>query len=360
MSKFNRDCCDAVAGNTRAGKFLHQLLFWLNSPKAPVFGGHRWVAFTHERWSTKTGFTVNQIRRILTALGHKKKYIVREQHRYGNKVPNFIRVSAECIEALCAAQVAQKCGAQAAQKCAALYKTKDINEGKKKIATGFAVATPEAGLPGKASGGDKSCILPASGYPEETGEAANVIPFPGQGGPDMTISTSKEVAAGFAAAKLKPIDTLKPDKVATLVGVFREHFKKIGHVAPAVTNKARGQFKHLIKVLPDGKALEIFAHALANWFDVTYAAEKQGAFKSPEYPELGYLVKFQHVAVDVWQKAQAKAKVAVQQHQPAPDPVQTIAQKSKPVVNGYDPDAKSATLAELLALEAEEELKVAS
>jgi hypothetical protein len=89
------------------------------------------------------------------------------------------------------------------------------------------------------------------------------------------------------------------------------------------------------------------AFALANWFDVTYAAEKQGAFKSPDHPEIGYLVKYQHVAVTLWLKSKLKpAKLA-------PKVVQTIAQPQK----FKDPPV---TLAELLAMEAEEELKAAS
>ena len=62
-----------------------------------------------------------------------------------------------------------------------------------------------------------------------------------------------------------------------------------------------GQFKHLIKALPEGKAPEIVAFALHRWFDVTYRAkEKHGAFKCPDVPQVGFLLKFANVAVDLW------------------------------------------------------------
>lgn len=102
---YNRDCCDEVAGNTRAGKFLHKLVRWTNYTKL-VRDGHRWTALTREGWAEETGLTLDQIRRILTSLG-KAGIIVREQHMFGSKTPNFIRISDHGVAALEAAKSRQ-------------------------------------------------------------------------------------------------------------------------------------------------------------------------------------------------------------------------------------------------------------
>jgi hypothetical protein len=341
MLKFNRDCCDAVAGNTRAGKFLHQLVFWLNSAKAPVFDGQRWVAFTREVWAAKTGLTVDQIRRILMYLA-AEKLIICEQHKHYGKVPNFIRITPKCIEALCAAQVAQKCATQAAQKCATLLdKPKDINEGDKQAANGFAVATLEAEKFDKTPGEEESaCHSKNSGYHPEVGKI--ILNPEGQGGPEM--ATASEIVATILANSKKPIDTLKPDKVYSLVHVWNEHFKTKGKVAPAVTDKVRGQLARLIKIWPKGEAPAVLQHTLSNWFDFNYTAEKDyGGFKSPDMPEMNHLVKYQQVAVTLWLKSK-KAKVT------ASPTVQSVAQKPAPIM----PDNTPMTWDELQALEAAE------
>jgi len=58
--------------------------------------------------------------------------------------------------------------------------------------------------------------------------------------------TKAKLDAEFAAAKLKSIDTLKPDKVASLVHVVAVVYQE-GQVGPGFTNKDLGQLKNLIK-----------------------------------------------------------------------------------------------------------------
>jgi len=101
-------------GNTRAGKLLHKLVFFLNSPKTPVFGGHRWVAFTRERWADKTGLTIDQVKRNPDAPAGERTDHPRTAQHYG-KVPNFIRLSQSASIALCVALAAQKCATQVTQ-----------------------------------------------------------------------------------------------------------------------------------------------------------------------------------------------------------------------------------------------------
>jgi hypothetical protein len=54
----------------------------------------------------------------------------------------------------------------------------------------------------------------------------------------------------------------------------------------------RGQFRHLVRTLRAGEAERVVRFALAHWPVIVRAAEKHhGAFKSPDVPQLGFLVK---------------------------------------------------------------------
>lgn len=314
----NLDRCVEVAGDDRGGRFLRKLFRWHGYTKV-TFGGQKWVALTRSEWANEMGCSLTQLIYTLEKLG-RKGLILREQHRYNStKAVLFVRPSEKALLAMFATP---GCGTSAIPGSGTTA-TPYINPSKKpgeetKTANGSAVAS-----------GEEGCISGVPGYPESTG---NVIPFPNaQGGAGMP--TAHEIAAGFVASAKKPIDTLKPDKVDSLVHVWREHSKEAGKVAPHFTGKARGQLKHLIKTWPKDQALEALAFALANWFDLTTAAEKEGAFKSPAQPELGYLVKYQHIALTLFLKGKAKGKP-----EPVVKPVQSIA----PVLD-KDADDKPAT-----------------
>lgn len=293
MLKTNRDCCDAVAGNPRAGKLLHQLVFWLNSPRAPVFGGHRWVAFTRDQWAEKCSLTFDQVRRSMMEIA---QLIVREQHKYGGKVPNFIRLSTKGVEALCAAQVAQKCATQAAQKCATLSKLKDLVtvEKKQKIASASGVASL-----GESKDSEKV-------VPEKQEQQTKVISFPDQG--ETPVATVAEIAkiaetlpAMFVADATKPLKDYHPDSAEPLFSIWAK-------TGQTVTMKKRGQLKYLTKTQPTGTVPALVEYAVANWRDITYEAECRNlAFDCPELPEIGFLVKFAHVAVHCKALADKKA-----------------------------------------------------
>lgn len=335
MLKVNRDCCDAVAGNTRAGKLLHQLVFWLNSPRAPIFDGHRWVAFTCEQWAVKTNLSFDQIRLILRAL-LAAGLIVREQHKYGGKVPNFIRLSAACIEALCATQAALNNATQVARNNATLKNNyKDITKEETKYADDFVAASSDSTKIGKS--------------PEEQ-NIGNVVKFPGQGGPEMNAA---EVAKKFAEAQSQKIDTLKPDGGFVLYGVWKSYCVANKIAAPYHSAKFLSQLKYLMKCWPEGQAQPILAFTLSNWFDFTYATkETQGAFNTPGAPQIAFLMKHAHVAVDVWNKS--KSDHAAKKAPVEMKPVQSIAQKPSMA----EQDDKPITFEEIQALEAE--MQVAS
>ena len=115
---------------------------------------------------------------------------------------------------------------------------------------------------------------------------------------------AEQIAAGVYASAKKPIDTLQPDKVASMTHVWNNGFK--GKIAPYVSTKVRGQFKHLIQTWPAGEAPAILEFIMSNWFDFCYAAEKgTNAQNMPDMPQIDRLVKHQQVGVTLYQKLKA-------------------------------------------------------
>ena len=99
--------------------------------------------------------------------------------------------------------------------------------------------------------------------------------------------------------RIKPIEETKiasgppaaaapaPTKVETLEALWRE-----ARPSAPITKKMRGQFRHLVRTLRAGEAERVVRFALAHWPVIVRAAEKHhGAFKSPDVPQLGFLVK---------------------------------------------------------------------
>lgn len=164
------------------------------------------------------------------------------------------------------------------------------------------------------------------------------------------MATVNELTAKFAASVTKPIDTLKPDKVYSLVHVWQLSVKK-GQVAPGFTKKDLGQLKMLIQKWPEGHAPEILAFVLSHWYEMTEAVETETTkYNSPSCPDLGYLLKYKHIAVNLWLKSKLKAKVTKVTAPPVAKPVQSVAQKPAPSVL---PDTTPATWEEMQAIDAE-------
>jgi hypothetical protein len=314
----NLDRCVEVAGDDRCGRFLRKLFRWHSYTKISR-DGQKWVALTRVEWEAELGCSPKQFRLVLEKMT-ARGLIVRERHRYKGVVTMFLRPSDEAYLSVIKGQteLAQKGQTGMAQKGQSYIYNPDIKPGEEtKAATG--VAAPE-----------------------------NVIPFPDQGGSKMA-HKAEDVIKGVELKKKKPIpiDTLKPDKVESFVAVWRKAFIEMGKTAPAITMKMRGQIKQLLAKWPDGQALKLFDCALKNWGEFTYRAEKNyGAFKSPDLPQMGYLLKYAHVAQDLVVKAKA-AEVMMKQQAP----VQTIA-PTEPVKK-YKP----ATLEEIMAIDAEFEKK---
>jgi hypothetical protein len=294
-AKVHLDRCIEVAGEDRTGRFLHRLVRWQPHTRI-IRDGRRWVAWSRARWEQELHLTPQQFRLVLEKLaGCEPPLILRKRYLHHGKATMHVALSDECaIRLVHGLKHPDTIGSKHPDGIGSfhpdVYKNPKKEPGEStKLAVGFAAANSE-----------KVCIPEKNSYPEEVG---NVIILPkAQGGADMT--TAAEIAAQFAAAKPKPIDTLKPDKVASLVSVWQQS----GKLVPSFTKKDLGQLKYLIGKWPAGKSPEILQFVLGHWYEVTEAIETNTTkFNSPASPDLGYLVKYQNIALTCFLKSKMKA-----------------------------------------------------
>ena len=220
--------CIEVAGGDRVGRFLYRLHRWTAFTRI-VRGGVKWVALTYAQWADELAVSYTQFKYLLEKAAAAGQ-VVREQHRFRGLKVLFVRLSDATRAAI--AHTGAQAGAQ-------------TGEGK----------SAQTGL----------------------GKTAQLIRNPTQ----ETIEETK-IACGPPAAAA-PASTPAP----TLEALWRE-----ARPSAPITAKMRGQFRHLVRTLRDGEAERAVRFALAHWPRVVRAAEKHhGAFKSPDVPQLGYLVK---------------------------------------------------------------------
>ena len=220
--------CIEVAGGDRVGRFLYRLHRWTAFTRI-VRGGVKWVALTYAQWADELAVSYTQFKYLLEKAAAAGQ-VVREQHRFRGLKVLFVRLSDATRAAI--AHTSARAGAQA-------------GEGK----------SAQTGL----------------------GKTAQVI----RNSTQETIEETK-IASGPAAAAA-PVPTPAP----TLEALWRE-----ARPSAPITQKMRGQFRHLVRTLRTGEAERVVRYALAHWPRVVRAAEKHhGAFKSPDLPQLGFLVK---------------------------------------------------------------------
>ena len=220
--------CIEVAGGDRVGRFLYRLHRWTAFTRI-VRGGVKWVALTYAQWADELAVSYTQFKYLLEKAAAAGQ-VVREQHRFRGLKVLFVRLSDATRAAI--AHTGARAGAQ-------------TGEGK----------SAQTGL----------------------GKTAQLIRNPTQ----ETIEETK-IACGPPAAAAPA-----PTPASTLETLWRE-----ARPSAPITAKMRGQFRHLVRTLREGEAERVVRFALAHWPRVVRAAEKHhGAFKSPNVPQLGFLVK---------------------------------------------------------------------
>lgn len=77
-------------GSTRDAWLLYRIVYWQRYTKVK-HNGHFWICKTQEEWADETGLPLRSVRRAFEAL-REKKVVITEQHRFGSKTMNFVRI----------------------------------------------------------------------------------------------------------------------------------------------------------------------------------------------------------------------------------------------------------------------------
>jgi len=246
MITLNR--CIEVAGGDRVGRFLYRLHHWTNFTRI-VRGGVKWVALTYAQWAEELAVSYTQFKYLLEKAAAAGQ-VVREQHRFRGLKVLFVRLSDDTRAA-----IAQTDMGKSAQT--------DVGKSAQLIRNSNQEPIEET----KIAGG-----RPAAAAPAPT-QASKPTPTP------IIVTTPTTPTATPTATTTT--------KVETLEALWRQARRS----AP-ITKKMRGQFRHLVRTLRAGEAERAVRFALAHWPRLVRAAEKRhGAFRSPDTPHLGFLVK---------------------------------------------------------------------
>jgi hypothetical protein len=102
----------------------------------------------------------------------------------------------------------------------------------------------------------------------------------------------------------------KPAHEMSLVILWQQTLAELkGLFVGPFTNKQRGQLKQFAKLCPPGKAELVLEHTLHHWLVFITAAETHaGAYKTPASPEVGFLLQYAGIAINLWHKHVTKPK----------------------------------------------------
>jgi hypothetical protein len=118
-----------------------------------------------------------------------------------------------------------------------------------------------------------------------------------------------------------------PDKSSSLEVRWKSLVAEVtGDFVPTFSAKQRGQIKTFAGKCPAGAGVQVLEHTLRHWVPFTSAAEDEaGAYKTPLKPDVGFLLRYVGVAINLWledtqKKAKAASKPPLQSAAPAPPP----------------------------------------
>lgn len=308
MSKRTRQLCHELAQHkTNVGRLLYQILFW--TPKATVeIEGHLWIAKDRQTWQLQAKLTRNQYDRALAYLRHELKFVELKQAFFGGKNITHVRLTDRAKARLEAAFSMQneKPDEKPGEKLHIKKVQEPVITGKKDCGLTPAVST-------------EVCVK----------------------------FSAKDVIASKGSPALLKKQTLTPlDK---LQQVWRDGISEAyGDFVPAFTQQQIGQLKNFAKKCPSSPDSEtVLRYALSHWsLFVQIATNEAGAFNLPTKPQLGPLLKFAQVAINmVIQKNQTQPQAP--KFAPVVQPVQTFAMTGQ---QPSGPHAEKATLEEVMAI----------
>lgn len=319
-----------AGGYPPAEKLLQRILYWW--PKARVTrDGRRWIAKSAVEWCEETGSSVHQHERALARL-RQRGVIETRQMIFGGKSITHLRLLKG------AGADPRSCDTAGPWSC------------------NTAGPTPCRTAGPHIQGGT------TESYSKEvqTGVLAHA---PGPGTTDEQKDSGEDESQGENQSnKVSPNDNVKTDtSLIDLENMWRRIVgKEHDTLVPRFTPHQRGQLRQFVERCPKGQARPVLETCLRDWSSFTDQAEKKaGAFKLPECPDVGFLLRYVGVAVNYHREKVKEAKIAAefQARLKAKASVQTIATpspsepvKTKPTKPEYPADDPPATYEEVMEI----------
>jgi len=307
---------DVRAFGRNAAALIGQIEFWTakaasGHPCVIRRDGYVWVAKSREEWCSELILSLKQFKSALAKLV-RMGVVVSERHLHKNRVTAHFRVDSEARDRAL--------------------------EG----------PTNEA-LEGPNDWSPEGPNIYSEKEEEKENSAGSAAPT--SEGPEMPskVYGVQDMLAGKGRTSKVSTDPDKASKPNALAGVFKAAWSDSypDEFMPSLTHKQLGQLKLFAQSCPQGTAGKVLDWCVRNWSIFTSQAEaKQGAFKSPERPTVGYLLQYLQTAVNA-HKDSTQAPQVTKVKVPAPIPHPTppvIVDAPKP---SLDPDDKLVTLEDM-------------
>lgn len=269
--------CQLATKNTKAALLIYRLAYWM--PKARIKrDGFLWVARSRSEWCDETGLSIDQYNRALRRL-KDIGLVVAEQHLFAGKNVTHMRITELGQKAIGAGDEDKACSNTEGVGCSKI-------EGLK-----------HSGLASHECSESATLYTQGDTYKEVLHGESGTTPAKGSEGliKKKGYSDKNEVTQ-------KSELTHKPSTPSSWESLWRQTiFEVYGEQSPAFTGKQWGQLKHFVKACPQGTAFEVMKFCLQNWalFSID-AKSAAGLKKSPERPDLGFLLKHVGPAVNAW------------------------------------------------------------
>lgn len=282
---------DVRAFGRNDAAFIGQLEYWLTKANAGKNRcvvnrrGVRWVVKSRSEWCDETLLTAQQLRNVLERL-ESRGVIKRERHLFDNKTLAHICIDTGILEAIRAQSGAGPTNSTG--------KGQDTQTGEgPETQTSYI----ETGLETKRDYGPASRpgIVSGPGSAKINGKEKSMSPG----------SSVNEILAGRMRTEPVPVSPENALKPGELAQVFQTAWSDTfpGTYLPPLIAKHYGQLKQIAKACPRGAGGKVIDYCVRHWQDfVATAVAQQGAWKTPQLPDLGFMLSYVQSAVQSWQE----------------------------------------------------------
>jgi hypothetical protein len=330
--------CVEAGGDVVVGLLLSQIVYWYLPDKEgkPKLRIHRhglyWVMKTREDWMEETGLTLEQYKRAVAVLKRKGLVETRVMRRFNGDAVTHLRLLQPIAGATLPlpprwlkpptgwSQTPHADGGKATTQVQIVQKTEKTEEEKEKILISIGETQSSfASNLGSSVKGSNSEGNQEQG--QEQGKSSTKAITP-----NLSIAVQKHP---WWAMNAKEVLKAHQASLNGELGAYWQSRVKLvtenpKAYLPPLTLKQRGQLSHLKKKLGE-MTRPVIAYAVEHWMKfASEAADYAGWSDYPTNPDIGFLLKHHHVAVNLLMPKAPKPKAT-----PAVEAVQSVAPVAK-------------------------------